>query len=346
MPVLIGFGLDRGVTSNARLAIGIDAGATNTRCLVVDETGARLARGSAEGANQNSSADPALALTSALRDALGALDGLEPDVPRRVQHVTIGIAGAGSAGMTQAEAAARQACRDAGIAARVSVSSDIEIAYAAGSSSRAGTMSPDGTVLIAGTGAVAAAVADFTVTRRCDGLGYLLGDEGSAVWIGLAAARAVAAAHEGRGPATALSESVLELVRAERPGAPSEPTQALAAAVYGSPPAALGRFAPLVDRAAVDGDPVATAIVRSAVTALVRSVALVRDPGRPDLPLVIAGAIATGDGPVGTSLRAQLSDDFGVQPLLARDGVVGAAFLALRQLPGVADEALTALASG
>lgn len=334
------------MTRNARLAIGIDAGATHTRCLVVDETGARLARGSAEGANQNSSADPALALTSALRDALAALGDVEPDGRRRVERVTIGIAGAGSAGLARAEAAARQACRDAGIAAPVSVSSDIEIAYAAGSSDRDGVISPDGTVLIAGTGAVAAAVADFAVVRRCDGLGYLLGDEGSAVWIGLAAARAVAAAQEDRGPATALSASVLELVRAEIPAAAPEPTQALAAAVYGAPPAALGRFAPLVDRAAADGDAVATTIVREAVSALVRSVAVVRDPRLPDLPLVVAGALATGAGLVGTSLRAQLSHDFGVQPRLARDGVVGAAFLALRQLPGVADESLAALAAG
>lgn len=332
------FGLDRCVNSEPRLVIGIDAGATKSRSLLVDEAGTRLARGSAAGANQNSSADPAYALATALS---AVLDGIEPDERGRVQHVTVGIAGAGSAGLGRAAAAARQACRAVGLAGvQLHISSDIEIAYAAGSSA------PEGTVLIAGTGAVAAAIENFSVVRRRDGLGYLLGDEGSAVWIGLAAVRAVAAAEEGRGPATALTRSVLELVRAETPDAPSEPTQALTAAVYGSPPAALGRFAPLVERAATDGDAVAAGIVRSAVSALAASVAGVRGPAQADLPLVVAGAIATGDGALGTSLRARLQDQFGAPPLRAQDGVVGAAFLALRQLPGVQEGALSRLVAG
>jgi N-acetylglucosamine kinase-like BadF-type ATPase len=331
-------GLDRSVTRSPRLAIGIDAGATNSRCLVVDEAGARLARGSADGANQNSSADPGQALSTALRTALTRL---ESEPRGRVGQVTVGIAGAGPAGLARASAVARQACVAAGIAdAALSVSSDIEIAYAAGCSA------PDGTVLIAGTGAVAAAIEEFSVVRRRDGLGYLLGDAGSAVWIGLAAVRAVAAADEGRGPATALSATVLELVHAETPDLPGEPTQALVTAVYGSPPAALGRFAPLVERAAADGDEVAAGIVRSAMSALAATVAGVRGRGRADLPLVVAGAVATGDGLLGTSLRARLRDEFGVAPLRAQDGVVGAAFLALRQLPGVRAGALCALVEG
>jgi len=64
-----------------------------------------------------------------------------------------------------------------------------------------------GVVVAAGTGVVTLAVG-LTSVARVDGWGYLLGDAGSGYWIGRAALDAVMRAHDGRGPATALSEQV------------------------------------------------------------------------------------------------------------------------------------------
>ncbi|RLP08954.1 hypothetical protein D9T14_07495 [Propionibacterium australiense] len=64
-----------------------------------------------------------------------------------------------------------------------------------------------GAVVAAGTGVVTLAVGRTSVAR-VDGWGYLLGDAGSGYWIGRAALDAVMRAHDGRGPATALSECV------------------------------------------------------------------------------------------------------------------------------------------
>lgn len=62
-----------------------------------------------------------------------------------------------------------------------------------------------GVVVAAGTGVVTLAVGASSVAR-VDGWGYLLGDAGSGFWIGRAGLDAVMRAHDGRGPATALTE--------------------------------------------------------------------------------------------------------------------------------------------
>lgn len=64
-----------------------------------------------------------------------------------------------------------------------------------------------GAVVASGTGVVTLAVGESRLAR-VDGWGYLLGDAGSGFWIGRAGLDAVLRAHDGRGPATALTPVV------------------------------------------------------------------------------------------------------------------------------------------
>lgn len=66
-----------------------------------------------------------------------------------------------------------------------------------------------GAVVAAGTGVVTLGVGPEHSTR-VDGWGYMMGDAGSGYWIGRAALDAVMRAHDGRGPATALTAVVQE----------------------------------------------------------------------------------------------------------------------------------------
>lgn len=66
-----------------------------------------------------------------------------------------------------------------------------------------------GVVVAAGTGVVTLAVGPRSVAR-VDGWGYLMGDAGSGFWAGRQALDAVMRAHDGRGPATALTPVVRE----------------------------------------------------------------------------------------------------------------------------------------
>ncbi|WP_433464410.1 N-acetylglucosamine kinase [Spirillospora sp. CA-128828] len=176
--------------------VGIDAGGTKTRCVVLTLGGALAGSGTGPGANPNSGGDTAGALTTALREALGDLD--------RTHILTgvFGIAGAGSAGRPAAVTAARRAWQAVGLRGSPAVVTDIAVAFAAG------TSEPKGIVVFSGTGAGAAVISDGTIVQRADGYGWLVGDEGSAVWLGKEAVRAALAAYDGRGSPTLLTDSV------------------------------------------------------------------------------------------------------------------------------------------
>ncbi|WP_254716020.1 BadF/BadG/BcrA/BcrD ATPase family protein [Actinomadura sp. WMMB 499] len=152
--------------------------------------------GTGPGANPNSGGDTAGALTTALREALGDLDRTH------VLTGVFGIAGAGSAGRPAAVAAARRAWQALGLRGAPAVVTDIAVAFAAG------TSRPKGIVVFSGTGAGAAVISDGTIVQRADGYGFLVGDEGSAVWLGKEAVRAALAAYDGRGSPTLLTDSV------------------------------------------------------------------------------------------------------------------------------------------
>ncbi|MEV5705550.1 BadF/BadG/BcrA/BcrD ATPase family protein [Actinoallomurus sp. NPDC052274] len=342
--------------------MGVDAGGTNTRATIVTLDGVVAGRGRGPGANPNSSADPADALTRAVGSALGDLD------PLRVVGGVFGIAGAGAAGRPKAVAAANAAWRALGLPGTPEVVTDIAVAFAAGSPA------PAGLVVFAGTGAGAAVVDDGEVVRRADGYGWLVGDEGSGVWIGAEAVRAALRAYDGRGAPTTLAESVPRLLLGEAAGplladvdlkaltlgsgdtgaaamsSGAALPQAVLKEVYGGPPAGLGRAAPLVTAAAAAGDEVALRIVTEAARWLLADV----DAVRPTLEEIIGAARASGDeesgpgvvvagsllekGPVAEAVRAGLCERFGVEASVAADGTLGATRLALRRARSRASE--------
>lgn len=314
-----------GVRVRVPLVVGVDAGATSTRCLVSTVDGTVLGRGGAAGANQNSSGGrPADALATALGAALRDVD------PAAVVLGVIGAAGAASAGREEARQAAREAWHAAGLSGAPRSVTDLEVAFAAG------TGRPDGLLLLSGTGAAAVAFRAGVPHRRCDGYGWLLGDEGSAVWLGREALRAVLCGLDGRGPGTLLTGPVTAALQSAGHEDPDEHAQTLLRVAYRRPPAALGLLAPLVGEAAAAGDEVAAGIVATAADRLLHALDTVaRRGGPPDGgPVVLAGSVLLTPGPVATAVRAGVTDRFGAPPAEARDGAAGAAALAVAALTG------------
>ncbi|MFF4617490.1 N-acetylglucosamine kinase [Nonomuraea jabiensis] len=194
-----------------QLVLGVDAGGTASRAVLFTVDGAPAGRGHAPGANPVTlGMDQACAhLTAAVQEAASA------SLPH-VSAVVLGLAGSPGA------------CRE--LAARVlrpllpqgppvRVVGDTVTAFAAG------TAAPSGTVLISGTGAIAAKITNHEQTATADGYGWLLGDEGSGFWLGHAAARTtirtLTAARPQSSPASSASPTPSCPPAPGRPGTPA-----------------------------------------------------------------------------------------------------------------------------
>jgi glucosamine kinase len=303
-----------------RHVIGIDAGGTATRAVLLDETGRCLGYGRA-GAGNPTSAGAELAISnqvSATRAAIGQ-SGIVPDL---VMLTLAGGLGAETGPMVFNALAA------AGIDAEVQVARDVLSAYFSA------TATPTGYLVLSGTGATSSRIEDGQIERVADGIGWLLGDEGSGFWIGLRVVRAVAADIEDRGPATALTGLVLAEVDDETvpvEGARRPEIRKVMRRVYGRRPVECAEFAPLAIRAAAAGDPVARDILDGAIAGLLTSCgSLIADDDR---PIVLAGGLLYDGGPLSDGLRARYPG----RCLRASGGTAGAALLALRAIGAPAD---------
>jgi N-acetylglucosamine kinase-like BadF-type ATPase len=300
------------------LVLGGDLGGTATRVLVAGADGRECGRGVAGAGNPVSHpAGAAEALGHALRAALTGLD------PGRVKASVLGVAGVSALRTPPVAARFGQVWAGAGLTCDPGYAPDLEVAFAAG------TAEPDGSVLVAGTGATAGAVLDRRLARTADGHGWLLGDDGSGFWLGREAVRAALHTLDAGEPPGRLVGSVLRELDAGGPG--ERRRDRVIQAVNSRPGVELSALAPLVSAAYRDGDPQARSIVERAAAALLATLGRIRDPAE-TTPVVLAGSL-TGDGsPVGSTLRRLLPARFAGPVLPARSGVGGAAWLALAAL--------------
>jgi glucosamine kinase len=317
------------------LVIGLDIGGTSTRALVTSLAGDRVGSGTAGGGNPTSHGAEAAAaeLAKALAEALAAVE------PTRVRAGTIGLAGVARLLADPASRAAfDRAWADAGLRCPYDVIGDALVAYASG------TARPDGTVLIAGTGAIAVTIRGFALDRVSDGHGWLLGDAGSGFWLGREAVRATLAAMDAGRPLGRLSRAVVATLLGPSADAPTagrvdlgtlsarDRVDVLVQRVTRRPPVELAKLAPLLIAAQAEGDPTATALLAESARLLTESVARIRDPGDTS-PIVLAGGLLTGDTPLAPAVERELAARW---PEAARprasDGAAAAAWLAARPL--------------
>jgi N-acetylglucosamine kinase-like BadF-type ATPase len=301
--------------------VGVDAGATSTRALAIGLDGTVVGRGAAGGGNPNSH-PPEIAgkrVAEAVRDAIAS--GGE------VLACVLGMAGVSK--FTDPEVVERYIAtlREVGVGCRVEIVSDAEVAFASG------TAEPDGVVLIGGTGSIAARIVNRRLVSWVGGLGWMLGDEGSAYWMGREAVRVTLRRLQVGEAPSPLGEEVL---RASLPGRTEAGRARLAnrliMAANAEPPIRLARFAETVSEYAAT-DPVAARIVEEAAALLAR---LAMDARTADerTPIVLAGSVIGPGSPVGVSLREALAAYTPVPVEFAPDGTIGAAWLAALEVAG------------
>jgi glucosamine kinase len=316
--------------------LAIDAGGTGSRALVLDETGRCLGYGRAGGGNPTSAGlDNAVA---AIASAVGlAMEGIARQPV--ASSAVIALAGEDT---QRFRAALSERLAPFGFP-DVVVAPDLLGMFHSGSYASAGYS------LIAGTGAVAARIAEGKVERLAGGTGWLLGDAGSGFWIGHLAARAVVADLDGQGPETALTPLLLGELGLTAPSGPvGEPARdsgrprilrQLIGTLYAIRPVELSRFAPLVFRAHEDA--VALRILVEASAKLASLLDLVRVP-QIDGPIVVGGSVLLeGMLSAPPELAAKLVPLAAGEVLFpVPDGVVGAAVIALDRAGTTVDEEL------
>lgn len=299
-----------------RTALGVDAGGTRSRCVLLDEAGRALGVGFA-GPGNPLSAGTEVALSS-LSDAISsAMLGLEAGVDSP-GVVVVSLAG----GVEPDELDGLRTRLGAhGVSAEVIIESDLLSSFCSGRATESGYL------LLSGTGAVAGRIEGGALVGVADGLGWLLGDEGSGFWIGHEGALAVLRSLDGRGPATSLAAPFLTQFApeaADRIGRSREVAGAIQHIYRRQRPVALAGFAGEV-LAAASGDEVAADIVGRAAQALVASWRAVQAPGV--VGTVLAGGVLSRPGPLQDAVVAQIPD-----AVVVTDGMVGAGLLALRAL--------------
>ncbi|MHB8293313.1 MAG: N-acetylglucosamine kinase [Acidimicrobiales bacterium] len=254
--------------------LGVDAGGSATRAVLMSEGpgGETVELGELEGMNA--------LLTPGAPSILASL----------VMSVGAELVGVGMPGMrTESAARSLEAALGEATGARVVVATDVEAAlwgaFAGG----------PGIVVVAGTGSVAMGRDASGATARAGGHGYLLGDEGSAYWIGRqAAGEVLARLDEGVSPASVTLAGVLR-------DASGMDMDALVEQVHRHPAdrSLLAGLAPAVATCADGGDHAAVAVMREAADQLVHLVARVeRRLGSGAAGPVPAGHRAAGPLPV------------------------------------------------
>jgi len=232
--------------------VGIDAGGTHSRAVVLDREGGELAvaQGGAGLVRAGQEREVAATLARLTREALAAPGGGGPG--HTAAALVAGVAGAGHP-KVRADLQAR--LEEEGVAGVVSVVTDLEVAFHDAFPTGPGIM------VVIGTGSIAVARDRDGRETRVGGWGELLGDEGSGYALGLAALRSVARAADGRGPQTALTGIVLRVLEVAEP-------QGLIPWVGGATKSEVAALAPGVLEAAEAGDGVAGALQLEALEAI------------------------------------------------------------------------------
>lgn len=249
------------------IVLGADVGGTSARvALFVD--GTERARVESPGGAMRAGEGHVLA--ARLGESARPLLSREGVV--RADAFVVGAAGAGRDAERNELAQALERQR---LAWKVMVTTDAELARAAAFDGGPGVL------LIAGTGSIAIGMDEHGVLTRAGGLGWRMGDQGSAYWLGARGLEAVGAMHDRIGPVTHLAESLC--ARAGVAGIAGLVRWSVVAGT--ADVAALG---PAVVESADRGDSVALAIVQEGVELLAR---LALAAGGARFPVALSGGL-------------------------------------------------------
>jgi len=253
--------------------IGVDGGGSKTTvvCYAFDEAGTVLGRGQVGATNPNSVGDKTALerLVDGIETALREAGRCKDDV----QAVTLGMSGVDRpADRVKVQKWMKELfphllrpgtkIEEYDEQSQIRVHNDGTIALCSGTN---GDL--NGVVVISGTGTISIAYRNGE-SKRSSGMGPALGDVGSGFDIGRRLLKAVTFANDGRGPKTIMTEKLLEHLKLEK-------VDDLIPWAYGDSKPSWDKtaaLAPVVQKCAEAGDPVAKHILEKSAAGLANSI--------------------------------------------------------------------------
>lgn len=304
------------VASSPAVFLGADAGGSHSTVVLGLADLTVLGRAEGPGAAMKpggAAAAAAVLIETARRAATRAGHGLP---------AAGAVVGAAGAGRKQEQAELEAALIAAGVARRVRVLPDAEVALATAFSGGPGIL------VNAGTGSIAYARGPTGQLHRMGGYGWQLGDEGGGYWLGRRALDAAARAHDGRGEGTTLLARLLATLGLQT-------FDDLVRWTATANPAQVAALAPHVLNAAREGEAVAQRAVDEAAGELVALVvALERHfPGTGPIPVAPAGSLLAPQSPLAIAFQERLASATPRARLVPHrvDAAVGALQLAVEE---------------
>lgn len=284
-----------------RTVLGIDAGGTKTIVALADDTGAVLNYAVFPGLDPTRAEDAEAELDAFLQRAL-TLDAAAPE------WATVGLPFHGEIAAITVMQHARVRQR---FGENARACNDVEVAHIGAFGGG------DGVLVLSGTGSMAWAKGPAG-TSRAGGFGDLIGDDGSAFWIGQRALTLLSQEADGRRLASPFGKTLLDALGIGRDG--------LIDWVYGqqNPRSGIASIARHVSALAAAGTADAVSILKDAATELVataRAAARAAGLATPN-PLATAGSVF--QDPV---VRAELARVTGAEPVPSLLPPVGGAVL-------------------
>ena len=270
--------------------LGADAGGSHSTVVIGTADLTILGRADGPPAAMKPGGAPA---SAAVLSETGRRAAFQGSVDLPVERAVVAAAGAGR---PQERADLEAALVQAGMARRVRVMADGEVALS--------TAFADGTGIIvsAGTGSIAYARDPAGQLHRAGGYGWQLGDEGGGYWLGRRALDVAARAQDGRGEGSTLLARLLGALGLQT-------FDDLVRWTATATPAQVAALAPHVLNAARDGEAVALRVVQDAARELVALVvALERHyPGTTAVSVATAGGLLVAHAPLAEAFRTRLA---------------------------------------
>jgi N-acetylglucosamine kinase-like BadF-type ATPase len=267
--------------------LGVDAGGTGTRAVLVDATGA--VRGVGVAGVGNWQAVGAAKAGAAVSEAAGSALGAGCVAGAALRGTFFALAGV----RTKAEREVMRAeIARLGLGGAIGIGGDLDAAHAGALAGGAGV------VVIAGTGSAAWGRSEAGLCAQAGGWGWLVDDKGGAYWLALRGLAAAVEGEDGRGGATSLgaraavffgAADLREVLRELHAGKRDR--------------ASVAGFGREVFAAAEAGDVVAAGLIEDATGEVLRLAEAVRAKIAPEATLRLAVT-----GGLGAALRARVAE--------------------------------------